>query len=202
MAEDVATPGWYYAEGDPAGTSRYWDGMQWTTEPQWDPATAPPPYNPGSLPVHGDFRQPGSWNGPASAPFEPSVWESYRHVLQHNYANFNGRARRKEYWGFVLVNTLITIAIYAPGALILDLTDHSLTRFGVIPLGLGILYAFATMVPAVAAAVRRFHDTDRSGAWCFIALLPYLGALVLFVMLMMDGTPGPNQYGPDTKRRQ
>ena len=94
----------------------------------------------------------------------------YLGVLQ-NYADFSGRARRTEYWMFTLFNALISIA----------------------------LYALAVLVPSLAVLVRRLHDTGRSGWWMLIALIPFLGGLILFVFTVMDSEPGRNDYGPNPK---
>ena len=65
--------------------------------------------------------------------------------------------------------------------------------YGLIMLGL--------LIPSLAVSIRRLHDTNRSGWWILIGLIPFLGALVLIVFYLLDGTPGPNKYGPDPKGR-
>lgn len=116
----------------------------------------------------------------------------YLGVLQ-NYADFSGRARRTEYWMFTLFNALISIALTVLDAL-----------FGTLDLeaGIGLLstiYALAVLVPSLAVLVRRLHDTGRSGWWMLIALIPFLGGLILFVFTVMDSEPGRNDYGPNPK---
>ena len=59
------------------------------------------------------------------------------------------------------------------------------------------LFLLATLLPLVAAAVRRLHDTDRSGWWILISLLPLVGQVIFFVFLVTGGTRGPNRFGPD-----
>ncbi|WP_249138314.1 DUF805 domain-containing protein [Phenylobacterium montanum] len=63
------------------------------------------------------------------------------------------------------------------------------------------LFALASFVPSLAVAVRRLHDSGKSGAWILVALVPVIGGLVLLVLYLLDGTPGDNQYGPDPKGR-
>jgi len=109
------------------------------------------------------------------------------------YAVFEGRARRMEYWMFVLINCLIIV--------VLSVVD---TVVGLFSLGNSVgaltgLYWLVVLVPSVAVTVRRLHDTDRSGWWALLALLPVLGTIVLFVFCVLDGTPGPNRFGENPK---
>lgn len=106
-----------------------------------------------------------------------------------NYVGFTGRARRKEYWYFTLINLVISSALY----LIALALDNTLLQT------LWILYGLAVFLPGLAVAVRRLHDTDRSGWWLLIAFIPLIGAIVLLVFLFTDSTPGANQYGPSPK---
>ena len=69
------------------------------------------------------------------------------------------------------------------------------TGFGV----LSGIYGLAVMIPGLAVTIRRLHDTDRSGWWWLICLIPIIGVIVLLVFLATDGTSGQNQYGPDPK---
>lgn len=110
----------------------------------------------------------------------------YLSVLS-NYANFSGRARRSEYWYFVLFNFLVGILAYIVGAI-----------FKQGPL-LNGLYSLAVFLPSLAVLVRRLHDTGRSGWWWFIVFIPLLGALVLIIYTAEAGSIGPNKYGPDPK---
>jgi len=116
----------------------------------------------------------------------------YLEVLK-KYAVFDGRARRKEYWFFALFNTII--------ALVLALVDMGLGTFNA-EFGWGVLsgiYILAVFLPTIGVAIRRLHDTDRSGWWILISLIPFIGAIWIFVLLVLDGTAGQNQYGPDSK---
>jgi uncharacterized membrane protein YhaH (DUF805 family) len=109
----------------------------------------------------------------------------YTGVLK-NYAGFEGRARRAEYWQFALVNIIISIVLDVIGLAV---------KF---PL-LGLVYGLAILVPTLAVAFRRLHDTSRSAWWILIALVPFVGAIVLLVFTCLDSTPGPNQFGPNPK---
>ena len=108
----------------------------------------------------------------------------YIEVLK-KYVAFGGRAHRTEYWMFTLFNVLVAVAIG--------------TVDGVIGGGgaLGGLYSLGVLLPSIGVAIRRLHDSDRSGWWMLIALIPVLGVIVLIVFLVLEGTSGSNQYGPD-----
>ena len=109
----------------------------------------------------------------------------YLDVLK-KYAAFDGRARRKEYWMFVLFNVLITI--------VLSIVFHVLGAPSLI-----LLYGLAVLLPNIAVGVRRLHDTSRTGLWLFLALIPLIGAILLIVFFATDSQPGSNQYGPNPK---
>ena len=109
------------------------------------------------------------------------------------YGVFKGRARRKEYWYFVLFNLIFVIA-----AMILDRlfgTFDSNSGYGVI---YG-LYVLAVFVPGLAVSVRRLHDLGKSGWWLLIALIPLVGGIWLIVLYATEGQHIDNQYGPDPK---
>src|SRR5271169_4721736 len=125
--------------------------------------------------------------------------EWYLAVLK-KYAVFDGRARRKEYWFFALINTLIIIPLTILGLVLLVITstngsDAALLLL-IVPL---LIYSLFIILPSIAVTVRRLHDTNRSGWWYLITFIPWVGSAILFVFTVLDGTPGPNQYGPDPK---
>lgn len=110
------------------------------------------------------------------------------------YAVFSGRARRMEYWYFVLFNLVVYI--------VLTLIDTLLGTFNIVQ-GVGLLsgiYSLAVLIPTLAVMVRRLHDIDRTGWWILINLIPLIGTIVLLVFALTPGTPGSNQYGPDPKQ--
>ena len=116
----------------------------------------------------------------------------YLEVLK-KYAVFNGRARRKEYWMFFLFNIIISIVL-----MIVDGIVGTSAAPGAIGL-LGGLYMLALLIPGLAVAVRRLHDTGRSGWWILIGLVPFVGGIILIVFMVQDGTPGENQFGKNPK---
>jgi len=116
----------------------------------------------------------------------------YIEVLK-KYAVFNGRARRKEYWYFLLFNIIVSV--------VLAFIDVSSGTFSM-EMGIGLLgglYSLFVLIPGIAVTVRRLHDSDKSGWWFLIAFIPLLGVIVLIVLMVLDGTPGHNQYGPNPK---
>ena len=98
-----------------------------------------------------------------------------------NYAVFNGRARRKEYWMFVLFNTIFIFI----GSLL-----HPM---------LFITYVFAILIPSIAVVVRRLHDVGKSGVFYFVSLIPFVGPIWLLVLLCTEGDADVNKYGPPPK---
>jgi uncharacterized membrane protein YhaH (DUF805 family) len=126
-------------------------------------------------------------------PTQGKIMNWYLEVLK-KYAVFSGRARRREYWFFVLFNILISIA--------LGLVDLAIGTFDE-DSGIGLLggiYALAVLLPSIAVAVRRLHDTGRSGWWFLLVLIPLVGPLVLLVFMLFDSEPGTNQYGDNPKQ--
>ena len=115
----------------------------------------------------------------------------YFQVLK-KYAVFSGRARRKEYWMFVLFNIIFTIV-----ASILDAVLLPTVMGGFGPLY--CLYALAVLVPSLAVSVRRLHDVGKSAWFFLVALIPIVGGIWLLVVTCGDSTPGENQYGANPK---
>lgn len=127
--------------------------------------------------------------------------EAVKHVYS-NYVNFRDRAPRSEYWWFALFNIIVSIIVglvemklgLASG--IMAMGDGSMSAsFAGGPLS--IIWALANILPGIGVSVRRLHDTDRSGWWLLIGLIPLIGAIVLLVFMCSRGTAGPNRFGPD-----
>jgi aminopeptidase C, putative len=111
----------------------------------------------------------------------------YLHVLK-NYANFEGRARRKEFWIFSLVSLLIHTVLILTEALLID-TGGLFTK----------IYWLAILLPTLAVSARRLHDTDRSGWWQLLVFIPLIGSIVLLVFYCFDSQPGENRFGSNPK---
>lgn len=111
------------------------------------------------------------------------------------YVGFGGRARRAEYWWFFLFSLLVGIVTSILDSVLGTDFEGSSTSGGV----LNLIASLALLLPSLAVAVRRLHDTDRTGWWLLIGLIPLVGAIVLLVFFVQDGTPGPNRFGPSPK---
>ncbi|HUS41825.1 MAG TPA: DUF805 domain-containing protein [Ilumatobacteraceae bacterium] len=107
------------------------------------------------------------------------IWKT---VILQRYAKFDGRAGREEFWWFVLANFLVFIVL----AILLAISNI----FWILYIG----YALAVIVPSIALAIRRLHDTNKSGWWLLIGLIPF-GGIVLLVFYILEGTNGPNDHG-------
>ena len=104
--------------------------------------------------------------------------------------DFRGRSRRREFWMFTLFEVAVICAT--------GFVDRALGEArgeGII----GSLVILAFMVPSVMVPIRRLHDTDRSGWWIWVSLVPVLGSLALLALFCMEGTGGTNRYGEDPK---
>ena len=110
----------------------------------------------------------------------------YLDVIKNKYFMFDGRARRTEYWMFTLINIVVSV--------VLAIVD---SLYGM-PVLQG-LYVLAILLPALGLTVRRLHDTGRGGWWILIALVPFVGGLILLVFMVLDSQPGDNAYGANPK---
>ncbi|MDW4909821.1 DUF805 domain-containing protein [Streptomyces sp. ADMS] len=102
------------------------------------------------------------------------------------YAVFSGRARRKEYWMFVLFASIIYVALLGIG-------------YAIDMVWIGIIFYLGILLPALGVTVRRLHDTGRSGWWVLFGLIPLAGPITLLVFYCLDGDQGENKYGHNPK---
>jgi uncharacterized membrane protein YhaH (DUF805 family) len=196
-----------------SGTIRR-DTMVWYAGmPEWRPAgqvndfaslfdqgppprpSVPPPAFPAAPPMQRTAPNAGAYRGqarPAQAPpYNSAKSMGFGGAIKtcfSKYATFKGRARRPEYWWWYLFYSL---ALW--GLLILDGLIAAVGGPAVLTL-LGVLALF---LPTLAAAVRRLHDTDRSGWTQLIVLIPLVGPIILIVFLCQRGTEGANRFGSD-----
>ena len=164
-------PGWYPDPSNPS-QQRYWDGSTWSAQPAQPQYPVAPAY-----PAQ-QYSQP--------AQDTMSLPDAVRTCLT-KYVDFSGRARRSEYWRFAqsifivyIVASILGRAIHA-GAILADLV------------------ALGLFLPSLAVAVRRLHDTNRSGWFYLISFIPLVGAIILIVFMCQDSASGPNRYGPSPK---
>tara|TARA_Y100000991_G_scaffold192076_1_gene159399 strand:+ start:551 stop:943 length:393 start_codon:yes stop_codon:yes gene_type:complete len=128
--------------------------------------------------------------------------EWYLKVMRDNYANFKGRARRKEYWMFTLVYVIILIACMVLDNVLGTVFMMDAGPLGEISMGYGWLYsicALAHFIPALGLVVRRLHDVGKSGWFYFIFLIPIIGIIWLLVLYCTEGQKQDNKWGPDPK---
>lgn len=119
----------------------------------------------------------------------------YLKVVKEHYADFKGRARRKEYWMFTLFNI-----IFLGVAVVLD-TLLGLSFTELVPYGwIYVIYVLAVFIPGIAVVVRRLHDIGKSGWFYFIALIPIIGAIWLLVLLCTDSESCANKWGENPKK--
>ena len=112
--------------------------------------------------------------------------EWYLQTLKH-YATFTGRATRREYWYFVLINTVAAMTLFIVGEVLAAGVGAALYT----------LYLLGTFLPSLAVSVRRLHDIDKSGWWLLVSIIPLVGSVVLLVLLASASTPATNTYGPE-----
>lgn len=112
----------------------------------------------------------------------------YLYVVKQNFANFNGRASREEYWLFFLFNMIFSVV-----AFIVD----SILGTGMV---IYLLYLIILTIPHLAVFVRRMHDIGKSGVWFFIGIIPIIGAIWLLILLFKESESKENQYGPVPKK--
>jgi len=115
----------------------------------------------------------------------------YIDVLK-KYAVFTGRAQRQEYWMFLTVHVVIS-CVLALLEVMLGLSQKLGEGW------LSILYALAVILPNIGVGIRRLHDTDRSGWWLLLNLIPCIGFIITLVFFIQDSDSGDNQYGPNPK---
>ncbi|MFC4627883.1 DUF805 domain-containing protein [Promicromonospora alba] len=131
-----------------------------------------------------------------------SLIDSVRTCLR-KYGTFTGRARAAEYWLFYLalaiVNVVIFVALLLPALITMDPVTQEPGVLGMIGSTLLAIVMLGTLVPLLAAAVRRLHDTGKSGWFYLLCLVPFVGGIILIVLLALPGEPGPNRFGPDPK---
>jgi uncharacterized membrane protein YhaH (DUF805 family) len=116
------------------------------------------------------------------------------------YADFSGRSRRKEYWMFVLLQMLVLVPVLLIAFAIGGPSEDPADPFGSIAvLAVLAVYFLAFFIPGLAVQVRRFHDQDKSGWFILLGFIPYVGSIILLVFMCLEGTRGPNRFGPDPK---
>lgn len=115
-----------------------------------------------------------------------NIITAYKKYLT-NYANFNGRSSRSDYWYVVLANVIIGFVLGFIGGLIPILSG--LTYL------ISVIYSLAVFIPSLAIAIRRLHDVNKSGWFYLLMFIPMIGSIIILVFLCMDSVNENNQYG-------
>ena len=111
---------------------------------------------------------------------------AWKTVVLERYTKFEGRAGRAEFWWFFLANLIISVVLSALG--------QASTIFTIV----GVIYSLGVLLPSLAVAIRRLHDTNKSGWLLLLWIIPIIGWIILIVFYAKEGDPGPNNYGaPD-----
>ncbi len=162
-------------------------------------AQQPGPYGQQPYPQQpGPYGQPGygmPYQGVQSPPIPtPSgltMSEAVKRVLS-NYANFNGRASRSEFWWFYLACILGSVVLWV--LVLIGVSAESGALMGLF-IALMVIYSLAIIIPTIAAGVRRLHDSGRSGLFLLVTFIPFVGGIILIVLLAQASQPANNQYG-------
>lgn len=121
--------------------------------------------------------------------------EWFLKVVKEHYADFNGRARRKEFWMYYLFYVIGIIALEIIALILMSISDV----LGGIVFGIMGLAVLGLIIPTLAVGVRRLHDVGKSGWMLLVSLIPVIGGIWLLILLITEGEKGDNQYGPDPK---
>lgn len=120
-----------------------------------------------------------------------------------NYANFNGRARRSEYWYWYLFTLLVSLVLNGVGQGVIYMVNHMELYTGsassVISNGLAYAWEIAIFIPSLALQVRRLHDINKSGWYILVSLIPIVGWIIMLVWMLRDSDKGANEYGNSEK---
>lgn len=153
------------------------------------------PFQAGSqAPSNAGLRM-GSFGGGAGAADVPTFSEAFPMVMK-KFATFSGRASRPEFWYFWLTCFLVNFIFN----MIVQLVGQESAVSNIVAIVQG-LFSLAVIIPYIAVAVRRLHDTNRTGWWCLLLLVPVIGWIILLIFLAGAPTPGTNMYGPQPRSR-
>ena len=128
-------------------------------------------------------------------------WKEYANMIPYfsclsKYAVFRGRASRREFWGFSIINVIILLVLLILHATYQTGTLHTVLTYAV------IIYAALTLIPSLAVMSRRWHDLGRTGLWVFLNIVPAIGTLVSLFFFLGRGDRGTNIYGRDPREKK
>ena len=120
--------------------------------------------------------------------------ENAKTILTQNYCNFNDRARRSEYWLFVLFNIIVEFILGAIGFTLSIVLKNQIISFSLLS-----LYSLIIFIPGLALTIRRLHDTGKSGWYILVAFIPIVGGIIVLYFLVQDSQQEQNEYGISPK---
>jgi len=124
----------------------------------------------------------------------------WKQAVFENYSNFNGRARRSEFWYFNLLNGIVYLIFLLLIAFVASGANNGAFGTAIIGLYIGYsLFSLAMLIPTISVAVRRLHDIGKSGWAVLLFLVPIIGQLILIIWFATEGVKGPNEYGENPK---
>jgi uncharacterized membrane protein YhaH (DUF805 family) len=129
----------------------------------------------------------GYGSGGSTPPVTNPLIDYWKKVVLDNYVNFQGRARRAEFWWFFLANLIVFV--------VLGILTAIVKVFVVVE----VIVALGLILPSIAVAVRRLHDSDKSAWFLLLGFVPFVGGIIMIVLYCLDSTRGTNQYGTSEK---
>ncbi|MDR0796980.1 MAG: DUF805 domain-containing protein [Tannerella sp.] len=186
----TAFPGHYSFEAQPGGLvsmrfdRKFKDVQQNMVDVKYAPVAAPNINNGAKKHEEASLLPPPEYNG----------FRWFLKTLIH-YADFSGRARRREYWYFTLFNLIFYFAWAILTGIIYGVTDGDIETLPIALYG----YFILTMLPGMAVSIRRLHDLGKSGRMWFVVLIPFVGVIWLLILMATEGDANENEYGPDPK---
>ncbi len=137
---------------------------------------------------------------PAVAAKSEGMLRYFLRALSRNYFQFYGRARRAEYWGYLLFYCIALIVCFVADSLVSAavFSAYAEESAGFLPIFIGLFYVYS-LIPGISITVRRLHDQDMSGWLYLINFIPYIGAIIIFILMFFDSRPQSNKHGPSPK---
>jgi uncharacterized membrane protein YhaH (DUF805 family) len=137
---------------------------------------------------------------PAVAAKPDGMFRYFLRALSRNYFQFYGRARRAEYWGYVLFYAVALIVCFIADSVVSSFVFAAYAdgEAGFLPIFILLFYVYS-LIPGISITVRRLHDQDMSGWLYLLNILPYIGPIILFILMFFDSRPNPNKHGVSPK---
>jgi uncharacterized membrane protein YhaH (DUF805 family) len=137
---------------------------------------------------------------PAVSTKSEGMFRYFLRALSRNYFQFYGRARRAEYWGYTLFYVITLIVCFIADSVVsaFVFSAYADSEYGFLPIFILLFYVYS-IIPGISITVRRLHDQDMSGWLYLLNIIPYIGPIILFILMFFDSRPNPNKHGPSPK---